>query len=68
MLGTGFDGEIWWDEPGVLGSDVVCGCFSWVAAGSKGFFVARRCATTGAMVVQTEPGSLFMRQSTVAFV
>ena len=36
------------------------------AAGFQWFF-ARRCATTGVVEVQTEPGSLFMRQSTVAF-
>ena len=52
---TGFDGEIWWvgrARLGFLGSDVGCGCFSWM--GSNSFFVARRCATTGAMGVHTE--------------
>ena len=61
LLGTGFDGSIWWDEPG-WGSWGATWGSRWLSA----FFVACRFATTGAMGVLTEPGFLFMRQSTMA--
>ena len=52
--------------PGCLEASVVPASASfWTALVAHGFF-PRRCAMTGVMGVQTGPGSLFMRQSTVA--
>ena len=61
LLGADFDGSIWWDEPGEGSWGA-----TWGSRWLSGFFVTRRCGTTGAMGVLTEPGFFFMRQSTVA--